>query len=288
MLIASFNVNSVRMRLPVLREWLGKVSPDVVALQETKVQDHEFPQESFARMGYECVFRGQKSYNGVAILSRQRIEEVEYGLPSFAEATEGLGDPLTDAAEGLDSPPTKGAAGAAYESRDEARLIKAVVQGVTIVNTYVPQGVSPDSPQFQYKLDWFRRLRSYFQAKFDPARPVLWVGDLNIAPEDIDVYDPAALRGNVCFHPLVQQALRDVMAWGFTDLFRLHHPEAGQYSFYDYRVPNAIERGLGWRLDHLMGTAPLRDKCTSCTIDLEPRTMIKPSDHTCVVAQFDM
>jgi exodeoxyribonuclease III len=254
MKIASFNVNSVRMRLPVLKEWLDKNKPDVLALQETKVQDHEFPARSFAQIGYHSVFRGQKSYNGVAILSPHEIEKVEFGL--------------------LDEP------------RDESRLIKAEVQGVTIVNTYVPQGVSPDSEYFQYKLDWFRRLLAYFQARFNPSQPILWAGDLNIAPEPIDVYDPVALSGHVCFHPQVQAELQQVMAWGFTDLFRLHHPEPDQYTFWDYRVPNALSRNIGWRLDHLMATPPLRDRCRACTIDQEPRTALKPSDHTPIVAEL--
>jgi exodeoxyribonuclease III len=255
MKIATFNVNSVRMRMPVLLEWLGKHRPDALALQETKVQDHEFPREAFEAIGYGCAFRGQKSYNGVAILSPHAIEKVEYGL--------------------LDEP------------RDEARLIKAEVQGVMIVNTYVPQGVSPESEQFRYKLEWFGRLLAYLRAKFDPSQPVLWTGDLNIAPEPIDVYDPVALLGHVCFHPQVQTALREVMAWGFTDLFRLHHPEAGHYTFWDYRVPNALKRNIGWRLDHLMGTAPLRECCWASTIDTATREAAKPSDHTPVIAEFN-
>jgi exodeoxyribonuclease-3 len=255
MKVASFNVNSVRMRVPVLVEWLGKNTPDVLALQETKVQDHEFPAEAFAQIGYHCVFRGQKSYNGVAILSPHEIEGVESGL--------------------LDEP------------RDEARLIKAEVQGVTIINTYVPQGVLPDTEQFRYKLEWFRRLLGYLQARFDPSQPILWAGDLNIAPEPIDVYDPKALWGHVCFHPQVQAVLREVMAWGFTDLFRLHCTEGGHYTFWDYRVPHALERNIGWRLDHLMATPPLRDRCRACMIDQEPRMAAKPSDHTPIIAEFE-
>jgi exodeoxyribonuclease-3 len=256
MKIATFNVNSVRMRVPVLTDWLGKARPDVVALQETKVQDHEFPVAAFEEIGYHCVFRGQKSYNGVALLSPHAIENVQFGL--------------------LDEP------------RDEARLIQADVQRVTVINTYVPQGVAPDSEHFQYKLEWFRRLSAYLRASFKPSQPILWAGDLNIAPEAIDVYDPKGLLGHVCFHPEVQAELREIMAWGFTDLFRLHHPEGGQYTFWDYRVPNALKRNIGWRLDHLMGTAPLRDRCRACTIDKEPRTAAKPSDHTPIMAEFKM
>jgi exodeoxyribonuclease-3 len=254
MKIASFNVNSIRVRLPVVVEWLGKNRPDVLAVQETKVQDHEFPVQAFEEIGYRSAFQGQKTYNGVALLSRHKIEDIEFGLPD--------------------------------EPHDEARLVKASVKGVTIINTYVPQGQQADSEMFQYKLKWFRRLLAYLRARFDPSQPILWVGDLNIAPEPIDVYDPEALLGHVCFHPKVHEVLREVMAWGFTDLFRLYCAEGGHYTFWDYRVAHSLQRNIGWRLDHLMGTKPLRDRCRSCTIDREPRAAARPSDHTPIIAEF--
>jgi exodeoxyribonuclease-3 len=253
--VASFNVNSIRARLPIVVEWLRKNTPDVVAVQETKVQDDDFPTDAFDEIGYHCVFRGQKSYNGVALLSLHAIEDVEFGLPD--------------------------------EPRDETRLLKAVVRGLTIANTYVPQGYLPDSDKFQYKLEWFDRLLDYFRDRFKPTDPLLWVGDLNIAPQPIDVYDSEALLGHVCFHPKVHEALGRVMDWGFTDVFRMHCPEPGQYTFWDYRMRHALDRNLGWRLDHIMATGPLTRKCRRCYIDKEPRAAERPSDHTPVVAEFD-
>jgi exodeoxyribonuclease-3 len=253
--VATFNVNSVRARLAIVVEWLRRNTPDVLAVQETKVQDPDFPREAFDEIGYRCVFKGQKTYNGVALFSPHPIEDVEFGL--------------------LDEP------------RDEPRLLKARVKCVTIVNTYVPQGYLPDSDKFRYKLQWFDRLAAYFRNRFKPTDPLLWVGDLNVAPEPIDVYDPEALAGHVCFRPEVHEALAKVMAWGFTDLFRLHCAEPGQYSFWDYRAGNAFGRNLGWRLDHIMATAPLAQKCRRCTIDKGPRAAERPSDHTPVVAEFD-
>ena len=255
MKIASFNVNSIRARLPIVTQWLRRRRPDVLAVQETKVQDDDFPTEAFAEIDYRLVFRGQKSYNGVALFSRHPIEDVEFGL--------------------LDEP------------HDEPRLLKARVKGLAIVNTYVPQGYLPDSDKFAYKLQWFGRLLAYFQQRFKPRDALVWVGDLNIAPRPIDVYDPEALLGHVCYHPDVHAALEAVMQWGFTDVFRLHCADAGQYTFWDYRMRDALRRNHGWRLDHIMATRPLADACIACTIDRDPRLMERPSDHTPVVAEFD-
>jgi exodeoxyribonuclease III len=256
MKVATFNVNSIRARLPIVLDWLRAAAPDVLAVQETKVQDPSFPAEAFDEIGYRSVFKGQKSYNGVALFSLHPIEEVEFGLED--------------------------------EPRDASRLLKASVHGLTIVNTYVPQGYLPNSDRYRYKLEWFSRLAAYFRSHFQPSDPVLWVGDLNVAPQAIDVYDPEALLGHVCFNPEVQKALEAIMAWGFTDLFRLRCSDAGQYSFWDYRASNAFQRNLGWRLDHIMGTRPLAEKCLRCTIDKGPRGAVRPSDHTPVVAEFDL
>ncbi|MBN2313682.1 MAG: exodeoxyribonuclease III [Sedimentisphaerales bacterium] len=255
MKIASFNVNSLRARLPIVIQWLTKSQVDVLCVQETKVQDADFPTEPFDEIGYSYAFRGQKSYNGVAILSKHPIEHVEYGLPD--------------------------------EPKDESRLIQAEIAGLTIVNTYVPQGHSPDSEKFQYKLHWFGRLLDYFQRNFLPDDAVVWVGDLNIAPTPIDVYDPKTLLGHVCFHPAVHEALSQVMAWGFVDVFRKHCDRPGEYTFFDYRMPNAFGRNLGWRLDHIMATKPLAAKSTSCTIDKDLRRAERPSDHVPIIAEFN-
>ncbi|MHC4528944.1 MAG: exodeoxyribonuclease III, partial [Planctomycetota bacterium] len=255
MKVASFNVNSLRARLPVVLAWLTEQRPDILCVQETKVQDVDFPGADFGKAGYKYAFKGQKSYNGVAIFSKSEIENVRFGLDD--------------------------------EPKDEPRLIKAEVNGIAIVNTYVPQGHMPDSDKFQYKLDWFGRLLKFFKKHFKPTDPVLWVGDLNIAPEPMDVYDPDALLGHVCYHPQVHEALAKVMEWGFVDVFRKHCGQAGQYTFWDYRLPSSVNRNLGWRLDHIMATRPLADKCIACYIDKQPRLAPRPSDHTPIVAQFE-
>ena len=255
MKIASFNVNSLRARLPIVLEWLAGSRPDVLCVQETKVQDADFPAGAFDEIGYHYAFKGQKSYNGVAILSRHPIENVEYGLPD--------------------------------EPHDEPRLIRAEIKGLAIVNTYVPQGYLPETEKFQYKLQWFARLLKYFQQNFSPQDALLWVGDLNIAPAAIDVYDPQTLLGHVCFHPQVHEALNEVMAWGFVDVFRKHCDKAGQYTFWDYRMRDTFTRNLGWRLDHIMATAPLAERSIACTIDRELRAAERPSDHAPVIAEFN-
>lgn len=254
MKIASYNVNSLRARLPIVLRWLADSQADVLCMQETKVQDEDFPTEVFDEIGYCYSFKGQKSYNGVAILSRYPIQHVVYGLPD--------------------------------EPKDKARLITAEIVGLTIVNTYVPQGHSPDSEKFQYKLQWFTRLLDYFRRNFTPEDTVLWVGDLNIAPTPIDVYDPKTLLGHVCFHPTVHEVLSRVMAWGFVDVFRKHCDKPGEYTFWDYRMLNAFGRNLGWRLDHIMATAPLAEKSVSCTISKGLRLAGRPSDHVPIVAEF--
>ncbi|MGI6295877.1 MAG: exodeoxyribonuclease III [Armatimonadota bacterium] len=256
--VATFNANSLRSRLEITTGWLRKHEPDALCIQETRVMDDAFPVAAFEEIGYHPVFLGQKSFNGVAILCRTEPEDV----------TTGLG------VEGLDN---------------EARIIRAKVRGVEVVNTYVPQGTAVESPRFEYKLNWISALKDYFDRNFTPSTPLVWVGDFNVAPEPIDVHDPEKLLGSVCFHPKEHEVLSQVKQWGFVDVFRKHHPgEPDQYSFYDYRIPNALKRKLGWRIDHIWATAPLADTSSDCWIDLEPRSMEKPSDHTFVVADFQL
>ncbi|MHC4124192.1 MAG: exodeoxyribonuclease III [Planctomycetota bacterium] len=256
MKIASFNVNSLRARLPVVLDWLGRNQPDILCVQETKVQDVDFPMNDFADTGYQYAFKGQKSYNGVAIFSKNKITNVDCG---FAD-----------------------------EPKDQPRLIKAEIDGVNIVNAYVPQGYLPDSEKFQYKLNWFKRLSGYFDRNFKPSAPVLWLGDFNVAPLPIDVYDPQAMLGHVCFCPEVTDALSAVMDWGFIDVFRKHCSQADQYTFWDYRMRGSFKRNLGWRLDHIMATKTLAQKSIACYIDKKPRTAERPSDHTPIIAEFDL
>lgn len=257
MRVASFNTNGIRARLPIIKDWLGRQSPDVLCIQETKVQDKDFPREAFEHMSYHCVFRGQKAFNGVAIVSKTLPERVSFGF--------GDGD-----------------------EKEEPRMITAYIHEMPIVNTYVPQGTAPDSERFQYKLRWFQRLGGYFSERFQPREPLLWVGDFNVAPEPIDVYDPEGLLGSICFHPEEHKALASVKAWGFTDVFRMHNPGEKAYTFWDYRVPHAFRRGLGWRVDHIWATTCLAEKSRRSWIDVAPRQLPRPSDHTFIVAEFDI
>jgi exodeoxyribonuclease-3 len=255
MIIATFNANSLRSRLHIILKWLTENQPDVLCVQETKVQDQDFPKDAFADSGYRFVFKGEKKYNGVAIFSKSTISKVSFGLDD--------------------------------EPKDEARLIKAVIKDITIVNTYIPQGYTPESEKFQYKLKWLARLGKYFAKHFKPDEPLIWAGDFNIAREAKDVYDPEGLWGHVCYCAEVQKALNKIMDWGFVDVLRRHCDEAGQYTFWDYRA-GAFRKNMGWRLDYIMATKTLAAKCTKCRIDKEPRSAEKPSDHTFLVSHFEM
>jgi exodeoxyribonuclease III len=254
--IATYNVNSVRSRLPIIIPWLREHRPDVLCMQETKVADGQFPAGEFEAAGYHPIFCGTGAYNGVAIAAREKPDAVRYGLPEGGPA-------------------------------DEDRLIAAVFAGIPVVNTYVPQGRNRETAQFAYKLAWFERLRNFFARNYSPDAPLIWCGDLNVAPEAIDVHDPKRLRGHVCFTPEVWEAFAAVRAFGLEDVFRRHHPgETGHYTFFDYRVPQAVRRGLGWRVDHILATPPLAARSLSCDIDMNPRLAEKPSDHTILVAAF--
>lgn len=254
--IATFNVNSIRSRTEIVKLWLAEHRPNVLCIQETKVQDTEFPLDDFADTGYRVIYAGQKKYNGVAIFSDIPAKNVEAALPADEEK--------------------------------EARFLKMSYNDVQIINTYIPQGQTPDSDKFQTKLKWFSDLHTYFHKTLHPDKPILWVGDLNVARDDRDVYEPQKHWGDVCFCQEVQDALNKVMDWGFVDVFRQFHPEPEQYSFWDYRAPNGFKRNLGWRLDYILATKPLAKRCTDCRIDKAPRGLDKPSDHTPVIAEFEI
>ncbi len=255
MRIATFNVNGIRARMDIVLDWIMAEEPSVLCIQETKVQDRDFPLRPFEDRSLHVTFHGQKSYNGVALVSRTEPKEVRFGL----------GD---------------------GEDTEEARIISAKIDDIWIVNTYVPQGTEVGHPRFQYKLDWLERLKKYFRKHFKATDPVIWVGDLNVAPEDRDVYDPKRLEGHVCFHPDEKAALADVMDWGFVDVFRKHEAGEKQFSFFDYRLPKSVERNLGWRLDHILATESLAKRSRGAWIDKEPRMRPRPSDHTPVIAEF--
>ena len=257
MKIATFNVNSVRSRMGILLDWLATNRPDVIALQETKVVDADFPVEPIRAAGYHVVYRGEKSYNGVAILSRAEPGEVRFGLDDGGPA-------------------------------DATRLAHVKVGSVHVVNTYVPQGRDIEHEMYRYKLEWFARLRAYFDRHFTPKQPVVWVGDMNVAPEAHDIHNAAQQADHVCFHVDVRKAFAETVGWGFTDVFRRYHPEPGAYTFFDYRQRDAVGRNLGWRIDHIMATRPLVAKSVGAEIDLAPRRAAKPSDHTILVAEFSV
>ena len=257
MIAATFNCNSVRQRLGQILEWLAVERPDLLALQETKVQDHEFPAAELEGAGWHVVFRGQKSYNGVAVITREPPSEVSFGL--------GDGD----------------------GGESEPRLAHVLYRGVHVVDTYVPQGQALDSPKFAHKLEWLARLRRYFERRFDPARDrVLWLGDVNVAPSPIDVYDSKRVWPHVCHCQEVIDAFESVASWGFEDVFRKHLPGEGVFTFWDYRARSALEANRGWRIDHVLATAPLAGHSREVRVDVEARRAPKPSDHTFVLARF--
>jgi len=257
MKIATFNANSIRARMDTILAWLHEHDPDVLCIQETKVVDEDFPADAFTDKGYHVVFRGQKSYNGVALISRQRPTAVRHGFVD-------------------DGPP------------DETRLLSAKVGGMHIVNTYIPQGRDIEHEMFQYKLKWYRRLRNHFDRHYTKRSRLVWVGDMNIAPTPIDVHNPEQQKKHVCFCDACREAFEATLAWGFVDVFRRHHPEPGQYSFFDYRSPSAVKEGRGWRIDHVLATPVLARKSVDAYIDVAPRLKPKASDHTFVAAEFDI
>ncbi len=256
MRIATFNVNSIRTRLPIVLDWLKRYRPDILCLQETKTPDENFPQEQIRQAGYGVWFRGRKGGNGVALLSPRNVEVVAYDF-------EDGGAP------------------------DPARFLAARVGKMLVVNTYVPQGRSIEHPMYGHKLEWLDRLRRWFERHADPNQPVLWLGDMNVAPQPIDLHHPEKHQRHVCFHADVRETYARVVEWGFTDLFRRHRPESPGYTFFDYRTRDAVNRGLGWRVDHILATSSLADRCLDCRVDLDPRFADRPSDHAVLVADFD-
>jgi exodeoxyribonuclease III len=256
MKIATFNANSVRSRTEPILRWLREHSPDVLCLQETKATDADFPKEPLERAGYRAAFRGEKSYNGVAILSRVAPARVQFGFDDGGPA-------------------------------DEARLMHARFGGLHVINTYVPQGREIEHPMYAYKLEWFRRLKDLFARRLSPREDVLWLGDMNVAPQALDVHNPQRQTQHVCYHSAVRAAFADTAGWGFVDVFRKHCPQPGQYSFFDYRTRDAVRKKTGWRIDHIMATAPLARRSVRAGIDLEPRLREKPSDHTFLFAEFE-
>jgi exodeoxyribonuclease-3 len=256
MLVASWNVNSIRSRLERVTAWLERQRPDVLCLQETKVTDEAFPAETFRAFGYESTIFGQKSYNGVAILSRQPAEAV----------TRGMDD---------------------GEDDSSARLLGATIGGVRIYSVYVPNGQVVGSEAWEFKLRWLARLKATLVLHHRPSDRLVLGGDFNIAPEERDVYNPQFWKSTVLFHPVVREALTDLCSFGLVDTFRLHNEAGGLYSWWDYRAM-AFPRNLGLRIDLMLASQGLAPQCTAASIDREARKGAGASDHAPILAQFDV
>jgi exodeoxyribonuclease-3 len=254
MKLATWNVNSIRKRLDRVIPWLAEHRPDVLCLQETKVEDEAFPRAELEAAGYHVACHGQKTYNGVALLTR---------LPA-SEFVRGLGDGADDA---------------------QARFLVATVGAMRVGTVYVPNGQAVGTDKFVYKLEWLARWRRWLSAHADPAAPLALCGDINIAPDDRDVYDPEGWKDQVLCHPDERAALTEICRFGLVDLFREHHREAGLYTWWDYRQLS-FPKNLGLRIDLILCTPALASRCTSITIDRNARKGKNPSDHAPVIAEF--
>jgi exodeoxyribonuclease III len=252
--IASWNINSVRARVARLEAWLALKKPDVLCLQELKCTEEQFPLEVVQRLGYHAAVYGQKTYNGVAILSTTPLEEVERGLP------------LAD-------------------DDGEARVLGATVRGTRVLSIYAPNGQSVDSPAYQGKLAFYARLRRALDGRYRPEAPLVLCGDFNVAPEERDVWDPVLWEGQTLFSLPERAALKEVVAFGLEDTFRRHHSEPGRYSWWDYRMLG-FPKNRGLRIDAIYATRSLAERCEAADIDREARKGKLPSDHAPVWARF--
>ena len=256
MRIATWNINSIRARKERVLDWLTRRQfPEIVCLQETKVTDNAFPHQEFEDIGYCVTVCGQKTYNGVAILSRAEPSQVVHRLDG------------------------------APEDR-EARFLSAHVSGVHILCLYVPNGQVVGSEKFAYKRAWLRRVRRFLDTRCDAGKPLALCGDLNIAPEARDVHDPQEWQDSVLFHPDMRQTFASLCEWGLVDTFRLHHAQGERYSWWDYRQL-AFPKNKGLRIDHILVSQPLAGRCTDVAIDREARKGKGASDHAPVIATFD-
>ena len=253
--IATWNVNSLRVRLPQLVDFLAKDPVDVLVLQEIKLEDKDFPADAVRALGYHCVWHGQKTYNGVALLSREPASDVVRGMPGYDDV--------------------------------QSRVIAGTVGGVRIVGVYVPNGQAVDSDKYGYKLDWLGQLSHYMDQLGRAHRQVAVLGDYNIAPDDRDVHDPAAWAGQVLVSGPEREALARLCAHGYVDVFRRCTEEGGHYSWWDYRAAG-FRRNNGLRIDLILANEELARHCSSCRIDREPRGWERPSDHAPVIATFDL
>lgn len=255
MKIATWNVNSLNVRLPHVLDWLASEQPDVLCLQETKLEDNKFPLEALQQAGYQAAFSGQKTYNGVAIISRHALHDVSYGIDGFDDA--------------------------------QKRLISATINDVRIICAYIPNGQSVDSDKYQYKLNWLTALQNQLNKALATHPQLALLGDYNIAPEDRDCYDPEGWRGQVLVSEPERAAFSAMQALPLHDAFRLFDQDAGLYSWWDYRMA-AFRRNMGLRIDHILVSDALKTHCQECRIDKTPRKWERPSDHTPVVLTLDI
>jgi exodeoxyribonuclease-3 len=257
MKIASWNVNSLKVRLPQVLDWLESARPDVLGLQETKTIDENFPREEIEAAGYQVIFSGQKTYNGVAIISREQAsaDDIVTDLP------------------GLDDP--------------QRRVLCATYNDVRFINLYVPNGAEVGSEKFVYKLEWLNKLGRYLKTQLKKYPQLVVVGDFNIAPEDRDVYDPKGWEGSVLVSPQERDAFQALLDLGLVDTFRQFEQEEKIYSWWDYRAA-AFRRNMGLRIDHILASKELGKHCTASYVDKQPRRNERPSDHAPVVAEFDI
>ncbi len=262
MRIASWNVNSVRTRLDQVQAWLRQELPEVLCLQETKVDDPLFPHQAFAELGYSAAISGQKAYNGVALLSRQPLEDVRIGFSALL-----AGD------------------GEASRLDDQKRVISARLDGLRILNLYVPNGSALKSEKYAYKLQWLACLGRYLAAQAAQGEPLVMLGDFNIGPEDRDLPNPERQTGGIMASAAERQALRAVLGERLHDVFRVFEPETGHWSWWDYRS-GAWERDQGWRIDHIYLDAELLELATGCLIHKATRGNPQPSDHAPVVVNL--
>ena len=255
MKIATWNVNSLNVRLPHVLDWLVANKPDALCLQETKQEDSKFPYEALKEAGYNAIHSGQKTYNGVAIISPHNLNEVHMGIPNFAD--------------------------------EQKRVIAATINGVRIVCVYIPNGQAVGSDKYAYKLSWLQAFAPWLAAEISHNSKLALLGDYNIAPEDIDCHDPAAWIGQVLVSEPEREAFKALTQLGLEDSFRLFEKGDGQFSWWDYRMAG-FRRNLGMRIDHILVTPELSKVSTKSYIDKTPRKLERPSDHTPVVLEFNI
>ncbi len=253
MKIATWNVNSLNVRLPQVLDWLEAAAPDVLAMQETKVSDEQFPVMEFQAAGYEAVFAGQRAYNGVAIVSRKKADDVVHRIP------------------GLDD--------------DQRRFIGATIDGVRVLDLYVVNGQEVGSEKYAYKLEWLQALTAYLETEIERRERLVVLGDFNIAPEDRDVHDARIWHERIMCSTPEREALARILALGLHDAFRLFEQPAKSFTWWDYRS-GAFRRNWGLRIDLVLASRALGEACRSCTIDTAPRRHERPSDHAPVIAEF--